>query len=68
MRYLLIVGHAGIAEGIVSAFEMLMGSREYVIACGLTAQSLLQAPTCSIKARLRIGRILWQLQQVSIIQ
>ena len=38
MRYLLIVGHAGIAEGIVSAFEMLMGSREYVIACGLTAQ------------------------------
>ena len=38
MRYLLIVGHAGIAEGVVSAFEMLMGPREYVITCGLTTE------------------------------
>lgn len=39
MRYLLIIGHAAIAEGIVSAFEMLMGPREYVITCGLTAEA-----------------------------
>ena len=39
MRYLLIVGHAAIAEGIVSAFEMLMGPREYIVTCGLTAEA-----------------------------
>ena len=39
MRYLLIVGHAAIADGIVSAFEMLMGPREYIVTCGLTAEA-----------------------------
>lgn len=35
MKYLLIVGHATLAQGLVGALEMLMGSRSFVRACGM---------------------------------
>lgn len=35
MKYLLLVGHAGIAQGIEAALTMLMGPREYVRACDM---------------------------------
>lgn len=35
MRYLLLVSHASIAEGIEAALGMLMGPRDYVIALGM---------------------------------
>lgn len=35
MRYLLLVGHAGLARGVQSALEMLLGPREFVLSCGM---------------------------------
>ena len=35
MKYLLLVSHAGLAQGIEGALEMLLGSRSFVIACGM---------------------------------
>ncbi len=35
MKYLLLVGHSTLAEGIEGALDMLLGSRPYVIACGM---------------------------------
>lgn len=35
MKYLLIVGHATIAEGIEGALDMLLGARSFVVACGM---------------------------------
>ena len=35
MRYLLLVSHAQLAEGMRSALEMLMGPREHVFALGM---------------------------------
>ena len=36
MRYLLLVSHAQLAEGVRSALEMLMGPRDHVVALGMT--------------------------------
>ena len=35
MRYLLLVSHAKLAEGVRSALEMLMGPKEHVFAIGM---------------------------------
>ncbi len=35
MKYLLLVGHATLAEGIEAALEMLLGARSFVVACGM---------------------------------
>lgn len=35
MKYLLLVSHAGLAQGIEGALEMLLGSRTFVLACGM---------------------------------
>ncbi|MBR3328799.1 MAG: PTS sugar transporter subunit IIA [Atopobiaceae bacterium] len=35
MKYLLLVGHARLAEGIESALDMLLGSRTFVVSCGM---------------------------------
>lgn len=35
MRYLLLVGHAGLARGMQSALEMLLGPREFILSCGM---------------------------------
>ena len=35
MKYLLLVGHAALADGVRSALEMLMGARDNVLSCGL---------------------------------
>lgn len=35
MKYLLLVSHATLAEGIEKALEMLLGSRTFVISCGM---------------------------------
>lgn len=35
MKYLLLVGHAALAQGIESAMAMLLGSRSFVVACGM---------------------------------
>lgn len=35
MKYLLLISHATIAQGIASALEMLLGSRPFVRACGM---------------------------------
>ena len=35
MKYLLLISHAKLAEGLESALSMLLGSRKYVIACGM---------------------------------
>ncbi len=35
MKYLLLVSHAGLAQGIEGAMEMLLGSRSFVLACGM---------------------------------
>lgn len=37
MRYLLLVSHATLAEGVRAALEMLMGTRDNVLVCGLGA-------------------------------
>lgn len=35
MRYMLLVGHATLADGLKAALEMLMGDRDYLITCSL---------------------------------
>lgn len=35
MKYLVLVSHATLARGIEGALEMLLGSRAFVIACGM---------------------------------
>jgi PTS system N-acetylgalactosamine-specific IIA component len=35
MKYLLLIGHANLAEGINGALDMLLGSRPFVISCGM---------------------------------
>ena len=35
MKYLLLVSHATLAQGIEGALEMLLGSRTFILACGM---------------------------------
>lgn len=35
MRYLLLVGHSTLAQGIEGALAMLMGPRSFVLSCGM---------------------------------
>ena len=35
MKYLLLVSHATLAQGIEGALEMLLGSRSFIFACGM---------------------------------
>ena len=35
MKYLLLVSHATLAQGIEGALEMLLGSRAFILACGM---------------------------------
>ena len=52
MRYLLLVSHASMAEGVHEAIEMLMGPRKNVVACGMSAQEGPQAFRADVAARL----------------
>lgn len=54
MRYLLLVSHASLADGVREALEMLMGPRENIVVCGMSAQGGPDAFRADLAERLEV--------------